>query len=109
MKKVRLRMKEEDKIKVKSYYINNKKDQTQIKIKLIFENKMIEKIGIGNGPIEAFINILKEMKFNIEFKNYTQQSSNDNNEKSYAITYINMVIDGKNIWSIGKDADVTIR
>lgn len=96
----------EDKIKVKSYYINNKKDQTQIKIKLIFENKMIEKIGIGNGPIEAFINILKEMKFNIEFKNYTQQSSNDNNEKSYAITYINMVIDGKNIWSIGKDADV---
>ena len=96
----------EDNIKVISYHVKNNDTKTQIMIKFDIRNKIIEKSATGNGPIEATIAILKNMGYQFEFKNYIQQSSQNNNEKSTAITYINIVAEGKDIWSVGKDEDV---
>jgi len=60
----------------------------------------------GNGPIDATINILKRMGYKFEFKDYIQQSSQDNKEKSTAITYIKISQNEKDIWAIGKAGDV---
>jgi len=96
----------EDNIKVISYHVENNDVGTQIVIKFDIGNKIIEKSSTGNGPIEATICILKDMGYQFEFKNYIQQSSQNNNEKSTAITYINIVSKEKEIWSVGKDEDV---
>ena len=95
-----------DRISVKSYNVENSEENTKITIKFDIGGEQVEKTGIGNGPIDATINILKGMGYEFEFKNYIQQSSKDNNEKSVAITYINIAKDENDIWAIGKDEDV---
>ena len=95
----------QDSIKVISYDVTNSNDKTKITLKLNINNKEIEKNGIGNGPIDATISILKEIGYNFDFNNYIVQSSQDDKEKSIAITYINIIANEKNIWAIGKDED----
>lgn len=95
-----------DKIAASSYNVENGDNRTNITIKFNIDGKEVEKSGIGNGPIDATINIVKGMGYDFEFKNYTQQSAKDNNEKSVAITYINIAKDDKDIWAVGKDEDV---
>ena len=95
----------QDAIKVISYDVTNNNDKTKITLKLNINNKEIEKNGIGNGPIDATISILKEIGYNFDFNNYIVQSSQDDKEKSIAITYINIIANEKNIWAIGKDED----
>lgn len=96
----------EDRIKVVSYNVENKKNGTKITIEFDINNSIVEKSSTGNGPIDATINILKKMGYDFEFKNYIQQSSKDNNEKSNAITYINLLAGDRNIWAVGKDEDI---
>ena len=95
----------QDAIKVISYDVTNNNDKTKITLKLNINNKEIDKNGIGNGPIDATISILKEIGYNFDFNNYIVQSSQDDKEKSIAITYINIIANEKNIWAIGKDED----
>ena len=96
----------QDSIKGLSYNVENEDNKTTIHIKFKIGNDIVNKSGSGNGPIAATINILKELGYDFEFKNYIQQSSKDKEESSEAITYINIKKDGKNIWAIGKDEDV---
>lgn len=95
-----------DKIVAKSYKVENGENSTNITIKFDINGNEVEKSGSGNGPIDATINIIKEMGYNFEFKNYIQQSTKDNNEKSVAITYINIAQNDNDIWAVGKDEDV---
>ena len=67
---------------------------------------MYEKKGIGNGPIDAFTNILREAGYTIKVLDYIQESLNENAEKSQAISYVNIEVNGKSIWAIGQDSDV---
>lgn len=96
----------QDSINIKSYDVKKMDKQTTVNIKFIVDDKEIEKSGIGNGPIDATISIIKELGYNFEFKNYVQQSLQDDKEKSTAITYINIQTDNKNIWAVGKDDDI---
>ena len=93
-------------IKVISYSIENIENETKIKLKLNIKGELVEKSAVGNGPIDATINILKGLGYDFEFIDYIQQSSKNDNEKSDAITYINIAQDGKDIWAVGKDEDV---
>ena len=96
----------QDRIRVNSYNVENQNNKTKITIKFDINGNSIEKSSFGNGPIDATINILKEIGYEFDFSNYMQQSNNDNNEKSNAITYINIMHDHKSIWAVGKDEDV---
>lgn len=96
----------QDSISIISYDVKKMNKQTVVNIKFIVDDKEIEKSGIGNGPIDATISIIKELGYNFEFKNYVQQSLQDDKEKSIAITYINIQTDNKNIWAVGKDDDI---
>jgi len=95
-----------DTIKAISYNVDNEENQTTIHIKLKINNEIVKKSASGNGPIAATINILKELGYDFEFKNYIQQSSQNKEESSEAITYINIKKGEKNIWTVGKDEDV---
>lgn len=95
-----------DNISIEAYKVEKNEDSTVVTLRLSVDGKIIEKSGNGNGPIDATINIIKEMGYNFEFKDYIQQSIKDNNEKSVAITYININQGDNDIWAIGKNEDV---
>ncbi len=95
-----------DFVKIISYTVENQENQTQITLKLKVDDKEIEKTNVGKGPIDAAIEILKNMGYSFDFKNYIQESFKDDKEKSSAMTYINIESNDKDIWAVGKDEDV---
>ena len=98
-----------DNISVESYKVEKDEDHTTVTIKFAIDGNVVEKSGCGNGPIDATINIIKEMGYDFEFKDYIQQSTKDNNEKSVAITYININQGDNDVWAIGKNEDELIK
>ncbi len=94
-----------DNIKMISYNIENG-DSTKVNVKFDANGQIEEKTGKGNGPIDAFIDAIRKMNYEIEFKDYCQSSVKDDMEKSKAITYINVGLNGKDIWAVGKDENV---
>ncbi len=95
-----------DTVKFVSYSVSKNKKKTEISLHLKVNDIDVEKTNVGNGPIDAAIGILKSMGYNFEFKDYVQQSFQDDEEKSIAISYINIVSNNKDIWAIGKDEDI---
>ena len=95
-----------DTVKFVSYSVSKNKKKTEISLYLKVNDIDVEKTNVGNGPIDAAIGILKSMGYNFEFKDYVQQSFQDDEEKSIAISYINIVSNNKDIWAIGKDEDI---
>ena len=95
-----------DTVKFVSYSVSKNKKKTEILLHLKVNDIDVEKTNVGNGPIDAAIGILKSMGYNFEFKDYVQQSFQDDEEKSIAISYINIVSNNKDIWAIGKDEDI---
>lgn len=96
----------EDKLKIYKYDSENIDNQTNLTVSFIKDDILYEKKGFGNGPIDAFTNILREAGYNIKVLDYIQESLNENAEKSQAISYINIEINGDNIWAMGQDSDV---
>ncbi len=94
-----------DNIKMISYNIENG-DSTKVNVKFDANGQIEEKTGKGNGPIDAFIDAIRKMNYEIEFKDYCQSSVKDDMEKSNAITYINIGLNGRDIWAVGKDENV---
>lgn len=88
------------------------KNYSIVKDKKVKLTVTLEKDGViktestsENGPIDAFIKILRQMGYVFKFECFMQDSDNVKKEKSEAITYINLKNDSKNVWAIGKDND----
>ena len=96
----------ENKLKIYKYDAENIDNQTNLTVSFIKDDILYEKKGIGNGPIDAFTNILREAGYTIKVLDYIQESLNENAEKSQAISYVNIEVNGKSIWAIGQDSDV---
>ena len=79
---------------------------TTVEVTFDIDGNKIKKSSSGNGPIDAFINTIKQLDYSIDFKDYAQKSNNDNSEKSKAITYINISHNGRDIWAIGEDKNI---
>lgn len=92
-------------IRIKKYSIEDG-DEVELKVELDLGDKVENKQGTGNGPVDAFIGIIKNMGYDFEFMYYHQDSNNSANEKSVVITYINIRRNGKDYWSIGRDEDM---
>lgn len=65
--------------------------------------------GVGNGPIDAFFNAIKQVGLdNYEFISYSQHAISQGSD-SKAVSYIELKKpDGKNIFGIGIDSNVNV-
>lgn len=98
----------EDHISIVNYNITDDESNNTTTVEVTFniDGNKIKKSSSGNGPIDAFINTIKQLNYSIEFKDYSQKSNNDNSEKSKAITYINISSNGRDIWAVGEDENI---
>ena len=97
-----------DTIDIINYSIQNNENDNSTIVNISFNqnSKPINISSSGNGPIDAFINAIRKIGYDFEFKDYIQKSNNDNSEKSKAITYINIKHDGRDIWAVGEDENI---
>ncbi|MBR3325498.1 MAG: 2-isopropylmalate synthase [Clostridia bacterium] len=96
-----------DTIKIKKYKSKNAGNLTIIDLEYTINGEVKNRTKSGNGPIAAFIELLKDEGYECQVINYIQKSLNENNEKSEVVTYVKIKSKDKYIWGIGQDSDAT--
>lgn len=88
----------------------NGKDYVHFKGKMTIDGTdEVELSGVGNGPIDAFFNAIKQVGLDkYEFISYSQHAISQGSD-SKAVSYIELKRpDGKNIFGIGIDSNVNV-
>jgi 2-isopropylmalate synthase len=62
-------------------------------------------VGIGNGPISAFIAVLSERGQELRLLDYVEHTLSEGGD-ALAAAYIELEVSGKNLWGVGIDGDI---
>lgn len=65
----------------------------------------LEVTGTGNGPISAFIDILQRQGVQLRLLDYVEHTLSAGGD-ALAASYIELEVDGKNLWGVGIDGDI---
>ncbi len=66
----------------------------------------LEAMGIGNGPISAFIAVLDKQGVKLRLLDYVEHTLSQGGD-ALAAAYIEIEINGKNLWGVGIDGDIS--
>ena len=85
-----------------------KAQEDSLKLKLLKDNKEHTIKGVGNGPIDAFINALKQdLNLSVKVLDYHQHSISTGSDAK-AVAYIEVQNEGKSSWGVGMHANTVI-
>ncbi|UNK72272.1 2-isopropylmalate synthase [Microbacterium sp. H1-D42] len=62
--------------------------------------------GTGNGPIAAFIEILRERGFDISLYDYVEHTMSSGGD-AQAAAYVELQVDDQRLWGVGIDGDIS--
>jgi 2-isopropylmalate synthase len=79
---------------------------TSLNVKLRVGDETEETAARGNGPIAAFLAILVEHGLQIELFDYSEHTLSAGGD-AYAASYVELRVNGKTIWGVGIDADIS--
>ncbi len=86
----------------------NKSQQDLIKVRILKDNKEHSINGIGNGPIDAFINALeKDLNMSIKVLDFHQHAVSTGSDAK-AVAYIEIQKEGKSSWGVGMHVNTVI-
>ena len=86
----------------------NKSQEDLIKVKLLKDNKECSVDGVGNGPIDAFINALKkDLDLSVKVSDYHQHAVSTGSDAK-AVAYIEIQSEEKSSWGVGMHANTVI-
>ena len=90
-----------------SHTSSTKDDVNELEVKMIMNAKEVNVSGIGNGPIDSFVNGLsKELGINIKISDY-HQSAISSGSDAQAAAYIELEKDGQTKWGVGINPNTT--
>ena len=96
-----------------NHNINSKanKDGSQtdeIEINLKVNDEIISLTGIGNGPIDAMVNSIKDyLKLDIKISDYHQHAISAGSDAK-AVAYSELLLNGKSVWGVGMHQNTVI-
>jgi 2-isopropylmalate synthase len=79
---------------------------TSLNVKLRIGESQEETAANGNGPIAAFLAVLAEHGLQIELFDYSEHTLSAGGD-AYAASYVELRVNGKTIWGVGIDADIS--
>ena len=87
---------------------SDKDQEDSIKVKLLRENSEHSIEGVGNGPIDAFVNALKQdLDLSVKVLDYHQHAISTGSD-ARAVAYIEIKNEGKSSWGVGMHANTVI-
>ena len=99
---------EEDPAKNKNSIIKFSIPITKSTTILVTKNEEHKIKGVGNGPIDAFINALKrDLDLSVKVLDYHQHAISTGSDAK-AVAYIEIQIEGKSSWGVGMHANTVI-
>ena len=90
-----------------SHLSSTQNEVNQLELKMMIDSKELIINGLGNGPIDAFVNgLCEELNIQIKVSDY-HQSAISSGSDAQAAAYIELEIDGKNSWGVGINQNTT--
>ena len=90
-----------------SHLSSTQNEVNQLELKMMMYSKELIINGLGNGPIDAFVNgLCEELNIQIKVSDY-HQSAISSGSDAQAAAYIELEIDGKNSWGVGINQNTT--
>ncbi|HWT33962.1 MAG TPA: 2-isopropylmalate synthase [Microbacterium sp.] len=69
-------------------------------------DERVETSGNGNGPIAAFLEIVRERGFDISLYDYVEHTLSTGGD-AQAAAYVELQVDGQRLWGVGIDGDIS--
>jgi 2-isopropylmalate synthase len=90
-----------------SHLSSTQNEVNQLELKMMMDSNELIIKGLGNGPIDAFVNgLCEELNIQIKVSDY-HQSAISSGSDAQAAAYIELEIDGKNSWGVGINQNTT--
>ena len=90
-----------------SHLSSTQNEVNQLELKMMMDSKELIINGLGNGPIDAFVNgLCEELNIQIKVSDY-HQSAISSGSDAQAAAYIELEIDEKNSWGVGINQNTT--
>ena len=90
-----------------SHLSSTQNEVNQLELKMMMDSKELIINGLGNGPIDAFVNgLCEELNIQIKVSDY-HQSAISSGSDAQAAAYIELEIDGINSWGVGINQNTT--
>ena len=77
-----------------------------LSIKMLLNNNEVQMDGIGNGPIDSFINALASQNIKLKVSDYNQSAISSGSDAK-AAAYIELESNGKTSWGVGINSNTT--
>tara|TARA_B100001142_G_scaffold81698_1_gene82675 strand:+ start:468 stop:2126 length:1659 start_codon:yes stop_codon:yes gene_type:complete len=77
-----------------------------LSIKMLLNNNEVQMEGIGNGPIDSFINALASQNIKLKVSDYNQSAISSGSDAK-AAAYIELESNGKTSWGVGINSNTT--
>lgn len=77
-----------------------------LSIKMLLNNNEVQIDGIGNGPIDSFINALASQNIKLKVSDYNQSAISSGSDAK-AAAYIELESNGKTSWGVGINSNTT--
>ena len=62
--------------------------------------------GVGNGPVSAFLEVVREQGFEITLYDYVEHTLSAGGD-AQAAAYVELRVDGERLWGVGIDGDIS--
>ena len=90
-----------------SHLSSTQNEVNQLELKMMMDSNELIINGLGNGPIDAFVNgLCEELNIQIKVSDY-HQSAISSGSDAQAAAYIELEINGKNSWGVGINQNTT--
>jgi 2-isopropylmalate synthase len=90
-----------------SHLSSTQNEVNQLELKMMMDSNELIIKGLGNGPIDAFVNgLCEELNIQIKVSDY-HQSAISSGSDAQAAAYIELEIDGKSSWGVGINQNTT--
>jgi 2-isopropylmalate synthase len=62
--------------------------------------------GVGNGPVAAFLEIVRTQGFDVTLYDYVEHAMSSGGD-AQAAAYVELQVDGERLWGVGIDSDIS--
>ena len=84
---------------------SNLAGDTALNVTLREGDDRLEASGRGNGPIAAFLEVIRDRGFEIALYDYVEHTLSSGGD-AQAAAYIELQVDGERLWGVGIDGDI---
>lgn len=69
-------------------------------------DEQISTTGVGNGPVSAFLEVVRAQGFDITLYDYVEHTLSAGGD-AQAAAYVELQVDGERLWGVGIDGDIS--